>query len=246
MRKVLSCPLLVFQMGKVGSKAVAATLAQKSLALVLQYHSMGMLTRCQRFVVQSRCILRLPIKIISPIRDPVTRNFSAFFENFTRDTGLSYVQMPSDLGRLRALFLDHYPHHVGVEWFDRHMRPAFGVNVYSTDFPRTIGWKIYRKDRLELLVYRTDLERRIQLDLLAKFTGLTLDSWVSANEAEGKDYAEIYLRASRELRLPPAYISSMLSTKYCRHFWTPTEIAAMKARWEEPAGAAHPTIGGDH
>jgi hypothetical protein len=237
-KKILTCPFLVFQMGKVGSKAVAATIAQKSPALVLQYHSVDMLTPAQRFIIEGRRILGLPLKIISPIRDPISRNLSAFFENFIRDTGLPYNQMPTDLAKLRSLFLDRYPHHVGLEWFDRHLRPAFGLDVYSEDFPWAAGYKIYRRGCLELLVYRIDVEREIQLDLIAKFTGLKLDTWVRVNEAEQKVYAETYRRASQDLMLPSAYVSRMISSRYCQHFWTPTEIVAMRGRWEDPSEMA--------
>jgi hypothetical protein len=176
--------------------------------------------------------------VISPIRDPLSRNVSAFFENFTRDTGLAWADAPDDPAALLELFLAHARHANGTAWFERRMQPAFGLDVYATPFDRARRAQEYRAGAARVLVYRTDLGRDEQLALLARFTGRRFAGWVRQNEAADKAYAERYERFVAEARLPASYADEILDSRFARHFWTDDERAAQRARWTEPRPSA--------
>ncbi len=231
-------PVLVFQMGKVGSSAVRSTLAAGRAGVVDQAHAIDQLGDEARAALGACRAFGLRHLVISPIRDPLSRNVSAFFENFTRDTGLAWSDAPSDPEALLGLFLRHARHDNGVAWFERRMQPAFGLDVYATPFDRARRAQEYRAGAARVLVYRTDLGRDEQLALLARFTGRRLAGWVRQNEAADKAYAERYERFVAEARLPASYADEILGSRFARHFWTDAERAAQRARWTEPRPSA--------
>ena len=224
-------PVLVFQMGKVGSSAVRSTLAAGWPGVVDQAHAIEQFGAEARAALDACRTFRLRHLVISPVRDPLSRNVSAFFENFTRDTGLAWSDAPEDPDALLALFLARARHENGTEWFDRRMRPAFGLDVYATPFDHARRAQEYRAGAARVLVYRSDLGRDEQLALLARFTGRRLSGWVRQNEASDKAYAARYGRFIAEARLPAAYADEVLASRFARHFWTDEERAAQRARW---------------
>ncbi|MFM1823005.1 MAG: hypothetical protein RI967_1271, partial [Planctomycetota bacterium] len=120
-------PVLVFQMGKVGSSAVRSTLAADWPGVVDQAHAIDQFGDEARDTLAACRAFGLRHLVISPIRDPLSRNVSAFFENFTRDTGLAWADAPDDPAALLELFLAHARHANGTAWFERRMQPAFGL-----------------------------------------------------------------------------------------------------------------------
>lgn len=224
-------PVLVLQMGKVGSSAVRSTLAAGWPGVVDQAHAVGQFGDDARTALAACRAFGLRHLVISPIRDPLSRNVSAFFENFTRDTGLAWSDAPEDPDALLALFLAHARHSNGTAWFERQLQPAFGLDVYATPFDHARRAQEYRAGAARILVYRSDLGRDEQLALLARFTGRRLAGWVRRNEAADKAYAARYERFVAEARLPESYVDDILGSRFARHFWTDGERAAQRARW---------------
>ena len=110
-----------------------------------------------------------PIKIISLVREPIERNFSAFFQN------LENFCDPNDKAATEGLisrFISDYNHKVPLEWFDVEMKTTTGIDVYSKEFMYEEGYQLYKEGRYELLVLRVDMNDQTKEELVARFMGL--------------------------------------------------------------------------
>jgi hypothetical protein len=231
--KALARPLaLVFQMGKVGSSTLETTLSRHFRGSVLHAHSLGSLPASQQRLIAWKRRLRLPIHVITPIREPIGRNVSAFFHNFKRDTGFELSDRSWSVAELCDLFLRCYPHRICLEWFDTQFLPAFGIDVYAAPFPIERKWQTYRHGSVRLLVYRTDLDHDLQRDVVKNFLGLDIERFEFTNRADDKDYAEVYRRFVAEAALPEWYISRMHRSRFACHFWSAEERREQACEWQ--------------
>ncbi|QDV43235.1 Putative capsular polysaccharide synthesis protein [Stieleria neptunia] len=224
-------PIFIFQMGKVGSSSLRSTLAANHRGLVVHAHKYAMLTKKQKWLLRWRMRLKLPVKVICPVRDPLSRNISSFFQNFKRDTGVDFGERNWSNQELLELFLRFYNHADCLDWFDRHLRTTFGVDVLSVPFPIQEKWGVYRQGAVDLLVYRSDLGHAKQLEIVSQFTKKDIRKWNYNNISAGKDYGDIYKKFVASVKLPRVYTSIVCGSAFCRTFWSDTEIDAMKKRY---------------
>jgi len=224
-------PIFVFQMGKVGSSALMATLCRDVGGSVEHAHRFvkfsregaEALVRCRRW--------RLPYFVVCPVRDPIARNVSAFFENFERVVGEPFGVRPRTRDDLRTLLLERFNHCGALDWFDAEFRPLFGLDALAQPFDKARRWQIYRVRSARILIYRADLERDLQRDVVGAFLGRPLGDWIRRNEAADKDYAGAYADFRANARLPPVLIQTLHRSRFARAFWTEQELAEIAARW---------------
>jgi hypothetical protein len=179
---------------------------------------------------------RVPARVVVLVREPIGRNFSAYFHI------LDVLWKRRDAFRLTPEqmaegFLEKGRHRVPLDWFDEEFRPVFGVDVFHTPFPHDQGFLRLAAAPHDVLVMRADLDDERKAACLAQWLGRDAFEMVRLNEADEKHYAEQYAAARAALRLPDAYLDEMLGSRYTRHFFTPDEIARLRARWGG-AGAA--------
>ena len=229
--QTLRAPVYLFQMGKVGSSSLEATLAAHLEGMVVQAHTHDSMPLRARRLLRWRRQLHLPVYVICPVREPLARNVSAFFQNFRRDTGFEISDHPWTVAELTDLFLRCYPHNVCLEWFDRHFRPTFGIDVFASPFSVEKKWAVYRRGSVRVLIFRSDLEHAEQLRLVSGFLGVEIPRWNYANQAETKDYGELYRDFVAAARLPDIYLSIMARSRFCQQFWSEDEIATTSRRW---------------
>lgn len=231
LRKFFTPTLYLFQVGKVGSKSLKATLDAQYPGKVIHAHEFWQIPTRYQSRLQWAMRLGLPVRVICPIRDPLSRNMSAFFQHFERLTGRSFEEKDWSVEEMTALFIEKYPHHFQMEWFDRELRTAFGIDVFAQKFDKVRKWQTYQKGSVQMLIYRTDLDHDAQLDAVAQFLGLPLTEWTVTGETSKKAHGSLYSRTSKEAKLPMLYLQLLCDASSCRHFWTEKEIEQLKARW---------------
>jgi hypothetical protein len=125
-------PILIYQMGKVGSTSISKSLELFGYSSVFHIHRLNpehidhvrenFLTRnlepssfrigklLYRYIIEKK----RHIKVITLIRDPISRNISGFFEN--KDNHLPTEAINHyDFHIYVKTFLDKYPHHIPLE-----------------------------------------------------------------------------------------------------------------------------------
>jgi hypothetical protein len=155
-------PVLVYQMGKVGSKSVTDSLQNKGVAPVYHVHQLhpphlrtlnrrrrerGDPERDHRIELYLHRTLIEPerrSKYVSLVRDPVSRNVSAFFQNLQVHLASSPFDETPPLQELIDYFVETYDHDVPLTWFQKEVHPVLGIDVFSSSFPKRKGYQVYQ------------------------------------------------------------------------------------------------------
>ncbi len=249
-------PVVVYSMTKSGSMAVYRALQQRGDILALKAHALHPAAwrgrrsdpiytpgvRAQLFdLTHSNRMVRFeiidqsrPCRFIALVRDPIATNVSGFHYNlpsFAQDPRAFEKADEMPAARLAQLFLERYPHHLTLEWFDLEPKRILGIDVYASPFSWQQGWSTYRQGPNELLVLRSELPDEAKAQVIAEFLGLSSVRIGRVNTANEHGRGGWTNALKRELALHRTYINSMVDSQYSQHFWSPTERAAMRDKW---------------
>lgn len=243
-------PVLVYQVGSVGSTSIYRSLQQAGLPDVFHLHRMNADTfnHPKRgpfagppahpeharnwafhkfFVAGGR-----PARIITIVRDPVARNVSCFFgQNFEYYYDPRVAQSDVSLKQLKEIYLREFPHQHTTQWFDIHLRGALGIDVYDVPFNPKEGFVQFAHLSHDFLLIRTETDDGTKAQAIKDFLGLTDLQIERANETECKRYGKVYNRFKKEVRLPTSYLDRMYGTRYARHFYSAEEIKRFRSKW---------------
>jgi hypothetical protein len=243
-------PTIVYQMGKVGSRSVTDSLIENGLYPVAHIHRMNPANIesvkaeyrkhkqkprneriglwCYKNISRN---IRQRAKIITLVREPISRNISAFFQNYQRFTGHKYGQSNFQTDQLIKMFVSEYRHEVPLIWFDNEIKQTLGVDVYEHEFPKERGHMEIRKGRIELLVIKTEISDSSKEAAIAKFLDLENFELKRSNIGNQKYYADAYQKFKNEICLPQSYIDQMLTSKYTQHFYSNSELEEIHRKW---------------
>lgn len=250
-------PLLVYQMGKVGSRAVVEALrASPHLHRpVHHFHLLNDLDEIEQAVrtthagdisqtlesiaygrrIRQRLLDRPDenVDVVSLVRDPVRRNLSAFVQSFPQMVPEAYERFGrGELLRdeILGLFIDSFDHSAPLMWFDRQVREVFGIDVFEKPFDWEAGFTIYTRDSVRLMVIRLeDLDRCVG-PALEGFLGLTGVRVSRANETGATEHSRLY-HELEAAGMPMSYLDSMYGSRFARHFYSADELAKLTAGW---------------
>ncbi|QXD16187.1 putative capsular polysaccharide synthesis family protein [Rhodocaloribacter litoris] len=248
-------PILVYQMGKVGSSTVTRTLASLGLSEpVLHLHTLNPETlrravERQRasvrprlhthLLVSERLIPRLPFpcRVITLVRDPVARAISFVFEDRWKKVPEAVQGDGSvDAGRVRHKVLELLEGENGIadptRWFDSELHEMLGIDVFARPFDHERGYQILEQGGVSALVLRLEDLNRVLAPALAAFLDLPEERIhvARANVGEGKAYGASLREVKATLQLPEALLDRIYATRYARHFYA-EEIEAFQDRW---------------
>lgn len=248
-------PILVYQMGKVGSSAVTRSLRESAVSA--RIYKPHFLTRealegeekryrdgwkggrralhvweGQYLYDKVRASREEPWRIVTLVREPVARNVSAFFQTLDQDR----TAAREDVDALAHAFADFEGHDEPLRWFDCELEPVFGVDVFARPFPQSRGYDVFRNERARVLVVRLEDLKRVAGEAFGEFLGLDGFAIRETNVASDKDYSRAYSAFVSSVRLPAAYLDEMYGSRYTRHFYSKEEIEAFRSRWQEGDG----------
>jgi hypothetical protein len=221
-------PVFIYQMGKVGSSSLKTSLAPSWPGLTLHAHNLMMETEraSVRLLFETVISKRGPIFVISPVREPIGRNVSAFFQNFERDTGVNYHASTFSIEELIGIFLKKHNHAVPLTWFDTRLRPVFDIDVYDYQFPAS-GIQVINEKNVKLLVMQCELPNSAKESAVRSFLTLPRFKLSTSNVGSQKPYAETYHRFVERFVPPDWYMTEMYESRFFYHFYD----AAQRSRW---------------
>jgi hypothetical protein len=156
-------PIIIYQMGKVGSSSVMKSLQKRAIWPLFHAHFLLKIAnnrsfynpkvyeilhlkrneerqvRLGEFLYKKLIVPKKQLKIISLTREPIGRNIAAFFQNFERETGKKYELSNFTPQELMDIFVNYYPHSIPLDWFDNYFKPFLGIDVYEYPFPKEQG-----------------------------------------------------------------------------------------------------------
>lgn len=223
-------PVFVYQMGKVASSSVFNSVRQQYNGVCLHAHNF----HDSHEIIKVRWLYEIlkdediPIKVVTMVREPISRNISAFFQNFERDTGSKYSDNKLSVDELKDLFLREYKHDIPINWLEDNIHVNFGIDVYKSSFP-DVGYDHYKSGNTELLLFKHDIDDSLKEELLGRFIGNDDFKMLNVNIGGAKEYADTY-KSFKSLKLPKSYLDEMLNTKYAKHFYS-DDLARIYDRW---------------
>lgn len=178
-----------------------------------------------------------PIAVITPVREPVSRNISAFFQNLYRHPELDPSRRSTDVDAYVQAFLAELDPTQPGAWFERQYEPAFGVNVYDHPFDAERGWGVIDAGRRRYLLLQCELDDAVKAQAVCSLLDLPRLTLKPRNVGDSKDYARVYAAFKRRLMLPREYLDAVLTTRYATHFYSDEQREAVRRRWAGERGA---------
>lgn len=253
-------PVLIFQMGRVGSKSVLA-------AVEKSYRHLGLSVPLIHFhylnnfeLIEGRARQDLPdaslfvqdlyladevrnllasldgrkVKIISLVRDPLARNVSTFFfalDEFIPDWEQRLQAGALGVEELQQVFLSRRAFVLtAMNWFEEQLEPTFGIDVYASPFPMERGYQMYSSANADLLLLRMEDMNRCAGPAIAEFLGLSEVGIGKVHPGETLKAGELY-RLFKTRPLPREYVEWTYSFRLARHFYSDAEREAFKQKW---------------
>ncbi len=232
-------PVFIYQMAKVGSTSIYRSLSEQYPGAVLHAHMFSAVHHDWRIRSLYRWVFlpNRPLNIISPIREPIGRNVSGFFEDFEKYTGVPYEKSKFTIDELKNIFLANYKHNWPLEWFDTHILKDFGIDVYATPFLEC-GFATYSQKNNRLLVMRSELADQDKARVIKQFLGMFSFQLFNSNVGENKEYAKMYREFRNKVKLPKDYLAKMCGSKYFNHFYSQETIDQARRKWADTGGEA--------
>lgn len=248
-----SKPILVFQMGKVGSVSVASSLSKCGLPTSLFHvHWLNNLEKKESEVlrvfantehmlqhIQEAKSLRYAIdnfpsefkwNVITMVRDPVARNISAFFQ--AAPDLIPNFREAYDRGEITFdILYEYFKQNIDSgNWFNDQFRPVFNIDLLDIPFPIEQGYEIYQAPKAKILLMRLEDMNRVIKQAMENFLGIENFILIDKNKGEEKYYGDLY-KIFQTYPLPRDYVDAMYSKTWVRHFYSAKEIEAYKKYW---------------
>jgi hypothetical protein len=254
-RRHSGSPIVVFAMAKTGTTTVTDAVRAGGFGPVFQVHDLdpAFLAREEREYRPShrpwrnwdaQCLLRrppttsAPWRVVSLVREPIAQSVSAFFQPAIRR---GYVDATTAVEKLRQRFgdrLDRLP----LNWFESHLQPTLGIDVYGTDFDVDRGYQIIEAPHLKLLLLRREglgVAPHALAELLDAAHPIDVQH---KNVAADKAYGDLYEAFVAALRPSSEVVDRAYSSRLVRHFYSPAEIARFREHWSSRGESERATV----
>lgn len=257
--------VFVYQMGKVGSSTVVASLRNCAPShRVYHVHyltAVGLadreafyrdryevLHRIPHHLIEGRYVQRLISRaphrrwsVVTLVRDPVACNVSKFFQTLSAYHPDLQIEDWKEDGWIEALvdrFLTEHQHGRILDWLDNELNPTLGLDVYATPFDFDRAHATYTSPVADLLLLRLEDLDRVGGPALANFLGLPEVTLWAANTSAAKPYAPAYKAFRRQLAHDQGYFDAMYGSKLASHFYSDTELRELRRSWTQAASSS--------
>jgi len=186
-------------------------------------------------------------KIVTIVRDPVAQHISMFFEEMDIHLDYGYRDKIKSIGTqkvvqelLELLFvrLKEEDRLTPFSWFDRELKTVFDIDLFSMQFPKTKGYKIYKENRADLLLLKMEQINDCSSDAIAEFLKVDNFSLKNMNIGLRKYYSDSYREILDNLFIPTKYLNEYYSSRQTRHFYSDNEIRNFKDKWREKSATS--------
>jgi len=241
-------PILVLQMGKVGSSSICDALRcsqiqrkhpvfqvhylTKSKVLELEDYYKSRKTYVRRHIVVSKILNEKYSNdeinfsnLVTSIREPVGRRISAFFENYpqTHPNLLNYTgdAFIDETVRVLTALLDEEAATLRTyedQWFETEVHERFGLDVFEARVESAYGFYRMENEQARLLLFKMEELGRSFAGGIEWLTGEKV-AIGTRNVGSKKSYSSAYNEVKRKLRIKESVVREILSSKLVETFY---------------------------
>lgn len=245
-------PIIIYQMGKVGSSTIHHTLETQLDAPIFHIHflnpeyaaqmSQSYIRKGHRvpFHIEQGSVLyslvvkpKRPAKYITLVREPISRNMSSYFENFELFNEQYFNKLQSNTEENIQTFIKEHNHSFPLTWFDKELFPTLDIDVYQHPFSHNQGYQRIQTDEIDLLIIKLEADDELIRDALAEFLSAPDIELQYANVGNQKNYSEAYQEFKKQITLPQNYLDEMLESRYAKHFYSDEERQTIYQKWSK-------------
>lgn len=223
--------LFVYTMGKVASSSVSDSLISAGIPC-LDIHSLagprilGILKAhlesddfnkvpphfVRSLKAYNSMIYNDQVKIISLIREPISRNISAVFQNLPQ----KFSNEPKEI----SARLKNYNTSMPQLWFERDLKPATGLDVLNAEVDSTQSAFRFTNDKCDLLMLKLEEDDTIIEKTVSEFVGAKI-SLKRSNVGENKWYNDIYKTVKNNPNsVSESFLSECFNLDYYKKFYS--------------------------
>ena len=255
---LIRSPIVIYSMGKVGSSTVYNSLQNAGLMHpIFHVHFMDWenLREVEPVLQQSQPTVPSHIvagkglrffadrtwgllrwKIITLVREPVSREISDFFENLHRNEILLDLEGDCFIAEASKMLTDQLSKFdeetdYACNWFDRELKAVFNMDVYSTPFDHEKGFATYHADHADILLIRLKDLTTHGRRALEEFLGVPDIQFEITNTGTEKIGSKAYSHVKRNVRLPKEILKKIYASRYANHFYSANEINEFTHLW---------------
>ena len=254
-------PIIIYQMGKVGSTTIKKSLELANIYNVIeQIHflswpyiqSIENDYRKQNKPIPSH-ILRgkkirqqidqssdnIRFKIVTLVRDPVARDISDIFQNIKRDLPhilhLNQQQATDEIFKHILKILNQFDERTdyACTWFDKELKDVFQFDIFSHQFDKKQGYHIYSGKKADILVIRLENLSTCYKIAFQEFLGISDLILLQDNTGKNKWYSPIYEQILKQIDIADSVLDRIYDTRYVKHFYSEIECLALKNKWQK-------------
>lgn len=245
----------IIQPGKTASTSLENRLKECNLSFIKEHHleyPAHVLGEDYRNIWEKRIQeSRRGLKVIVAVREPLSRDYSAFWQAFTEGMERSTLMpiLQGDFQQMYNSFIElilsgsaYTKEKLGVSmpymwndefnWFDEQIKKYLNIDVFQHPFDREKGYTIIKKENIDLLLFKIEKMESI-LDVISSFVGVARLPVVNANVAEQKWYGLAYSQFRKEIKLSEEYIRHYYQGNVkMDYFYTDEEKDGFLDRWK--------------
>jgi hypothetical protein len=234
-------PILIYTPGRVGSTGLYLTLDSLG-QFVIHVHTLdaqqihdkdqpGTTVWAYQHVIQAQ----KTAKIITLVRDPVALIISDFFNKLKWLAGAKDAYNHLSVDELCELFRTRYfddgRHNTKLRWYEDEFNSALTVDVYAHAFDVERGVGSFNQGLYDVLILRTESDDSIKAQAVSEFLSIPAFDIQRVNEAEKRDYAEVYRTFKTQITLPKQHLDTIYDSRYAIQFFTEAERLSLREKW---------------
>lgn len=251
-------PILVYQMGKVASSTVCASLREAGidntvlhlhflsddLPAHIEAHKNSGIERIPYHLILGLAVkrqLRLradnTCKIITLVRDPIALFVSNIFQNpqFVEEdikNEIGFISADKIRAFLHRKMSDPSAFSYFDDWFERELKSVFEIDVFAQPFDKNSGYQMYSRGNVEVLLIRVEDLSRVGPKAIGDFVGIGSPLRFKPHNARSKtkEGAE-YDALLGSFCIEAEICKQIYSRKLVRHFYSEDMINSFVSRW---------------
>jgi hypothetical protein len=247
--------VFVYQCGKVGSTTLcdsleAAGIRSSHCHTLVEYSSNeAFLSECSKLRDDYRG------KMIIPVREPIARDISQYFQllQFRLELLCGECEVDGLMSGFLKLFYDpicgkqnYNGTYIQAErifneckrgqqytWFDLELKKYFGVDVFEYPFDTEKGYSVINTGKFDIMLLQLEKMNELQSEI-GDFLGIPQFKFLSSNRGEAKEYKFLYQEFKENLKLPKGYVDFYYkNNKDVTHFYSEEQVEKFYEKWKK-------------